>query len=140
MSSERFATKLIVEIDHIRDSAETEGLIRSFCSDSKNSSERNARLALLFFYATETLDGRRSQDDLLSALTDYFQVFSAKYVSFSDVERWLPYLNIERQKRLLVDTAKISQDAQPPSGDSEVGSQGRWYRLSLITNVAYSPV
>jgi len=77
-------------------------------------------MAQLFFYATEVDEGRKSPDVLMTALTKYFQDFSTKVVFFSDVRKWLSYLDTGRQKQLLLDTVKLTQDLSPQPEDPEV--------------------
>ncbi len=108
------------EIDSTRNSPATEELILSFCRSSGKTTERNARMAQLFFYATEIFEGRKSQDLLLTAVTEYFQNFSTKVVFFSDVKNWLSYLDTGKQKQLLFDTEILAHDLRPQPGDPQV--------------------
>lgn len=113
------------EIDSTRDWSVIEELILSFCQSSDKTTERNARMAQLFFHATEVFEGRRSQDRLLTALIKYFQNFSTKVVFFSDVKKWLSHLDTGSQKQLLVDTEILSQDLRPQPGKPEVSKRGQ---------------
>jgi len=83
-------------------------------------------MAQLFFYATEVSEGRRNQDILLTALTKYFQSFSTKFVFFSDVKNLLSYLDIGRQKQLLVNVEHLSQNIRPQPGVPKVSKCGEY--------------
>ena len=103
-----------------RNSPITEALIKSSCGQVSRSSERNPRLASLLFYSLEVSEGRKSQEMLLSALTDYFHYFSIKIVCFTNIKPSLSYLDSGGQKQLLEGAAKYAQDLGPQSGAPEV--------------------
>lgn len=97
-------------------------MIRSHFSPSARSHERNARLALLLFCSIEVFEGRKSQNDLVGVLTDYFRDFSVKLACFLDIKPWLSYLDEAGQKQLLVNAAEFSQNLKPKQGDPEVST------------------
>ncbi len=106
--------------DYFRDSVKVEGVIQSFCHPMMGPKERNARLALLLFYSTEVVEGRKGQDVLLTALAEFFRDFSTRVVCFLDFKPWLSCLDLAGRKQLLLDAAKIARGMRPQSGDPEV--------------------
>ena len=110
----------LARIDHFRNSSRAEETIRSYCNHS--TTERNARLALLYFYSVEVFEGRKSPNVLLKALTDHFRDFSKKVVCFLDCKPWLSNLDIVGQDQLLLEAAQCAQDSKPQKGNLEVSN------------------
>ena len=105
----------------LRTSTSAEKMIQSFSNPNAGSTERNARLTLLFYYSTEVFEGKRNQSVLLTALLNHFRDFSTKITCFVDIQPWLAELSVEGQKQLLLDAAKLTRGLQPQKGDPEVG-------------------
>ena len=110
----------VIRTKGFRNSLDLENKILSFCGPSPRTAERNARLALLLFCSVEVFEGRRDQNFLLAALSDYFKDFSGKTVCFLDFKPWLSYLNTQGQRQLLVDAANHAQNTNPLSGEVQV--------------------
>ena len=109
---------LFMETD-LNSDPELDGWIDSFCKpDVPNN--RNARLALLLFYSVEVYETRRTQDELLYALIEYFQHYCHKFTCFFDLKNWLSNLELEGQTVLLQRAAAITQARIPTPGSSAV--------------------
>ena len=109
---------LFVETD-LESDRELDGWIESFCKPDVPN-HRNARLALLLFHSVEVYENRRTQDELLYALIEYFQDYCHKITCFFDLKNWLSNLELEGQTVLLQRATATAQAKNPIPGSSAV--------------------
>lgn len=95
----------------------TQNLIHSFSIGT--SSSRNARLALLKFYAAKVAAAESFQDELLSSCREYFRDFYTKVACFHDLQPYLSSLDRLKQEKLIELCGDIARDARPNPESSE---------------------
>lgn len=90
----------------------TEELIASYINS--RSVSRNARLALLKYYSSDSPEHGRTQEKLLSASLEYFLKYRSKVICFNDLQPYVFGLSKplqERFLRLVVEEAEgLNQD------------------------------
>lgn len=75
---------------------------------------RNARLALLKYYSSDSTEHGRTQEKLLSASLEYFSKYRSKVICFNDLQPYVLGLSKPLQDRFLrlvaEETESLNQD------------------------------
>lgn len=98
--------------DSNRNAKQTEELIASYIKSKSVS--RNARLALLKYYSSDSPEHGRSQEKLLSATLEYFSKYRSKVICFKDLQPYVLGLSKALQEKFLrlvaEETESLNQD------------------------------
>ena len=116
----------MLRANQVRILGATESFIKDF--QAANNHSRNAYLALVKFYISETSAGRGNQGHMVAAFRGYLLNFSHKVICYQDIHHYLPYLTTQRYIELLTFVAQVSWDERPRSRDSEVSILTRFER------------
>ena len=98
--------------DNNRNAKQTEELIASYIKS--RSVSRNARLALLKYYSSDSPEHGTTQEKLLSASLEYFSKYRSKVICFKDLQPYVLGLSKPLQEKFLrlvaEETEGLNQD------------------------------
>lgn len=111
-------------------------MVKSYSSQAKVS--RNARLAMLRFYAQEGASDVVKQDRLFEACENHFREYSTKYVCSRDLQPYVAHLEPSRKELFLITSSSCAKSVSPKDNAPEVRASSMVTTLLLINAIGSS--